>query len=354
MTDRRRMTIIPPLTEAEFVRFCAANPELEIDRDRSGVIVMSRKRKCRDDYGDWLLSQRGTISSDTDLDDDSPRIGAEIHRTSQDTQNLQALEALRDRLIRERESSEGARAAALNVAISALVSAIDILESLIAHEQGKPQKVTGRDMGTNDQRREYLTETAEDNNQSAVPLTAPFLALPARDISDYPETITAVEPEQIERVNRLVEGVVVDPDESQGNGAWTKNEQSGEMFWIGSIGSARVRIVDGLNGLWLQVDQTEPISVFDRLTEGYDWPKIEGLDDFELGPVRVVSVRLRELFRPFVIYLSKRDFAFVLKLLENPPAPNEKLKEAMRRYQSAIADSQTSDTKSISEIVDTE
>jgi hypothetical protein len=126
------------------------------------------------------------------------------------------------------------------------------------------------------------------------------------------------------------------------------------MFWSGSVGSAQVRIVNGINGLWLRVDQTAPISVFDRLLEGGDWPKIEGLDDFELGPVRVVSVRLRELFRPFVIYLSKRDFEFVLELLENPPAPNEKLKEAMRRSKNAIADSRTSDTKSISEIVDTE
>jgi hypothetical protein len=158
------------------------------------------------------------------------------------------------------------------------------------------------DMGTNDERRKYLTETAED------------------------------------------------PDESPCDGAWTKDEQSGELIWSGSIGSAQVRIVDGLNGLWLQVDQTQPISVFDRLTEGYDLPKIEGLDDFELGPVRVLSVRLRELFRPFVIYVSKRDFRFVLKLLDKPPTPNKKLKEAVRRYQRAIADLQTSDTKSISEI----
>jgi hypothetical protein len=237
MTDRRRMTINPPLTEAEFARFCAVNPDLEIDRDPSGVIVMSRKRKCRDDYGDWLLSQRGTISSDTDLDDDSPRVGTEIPRIAEDTENLQELDALRDRL---------------------------------------------------------------------------------------------------------------------GDGAWSKDEQSGEMFWSGSIGIAQVRIVDGLIGLWLQVDQTEPISVFDRLTEGCDWPKIEGLDDFELGPVHVVSVRLRELFRPFVIYLSERDYELVLELLEKPPAPNEKLKEAVRSYQGAIADFRTSDTKSISEIVDTE
>jgi uncharacterized protein DUF1778 len=158
------------------------------------------------------------------------------------------------------------------------------------------------DMGTNDERREHLTETAQD------------------------------------------------PNESPCNGAWIKDEQSGELSWSGSIGSAQVRIVDGLNGLWLRVDQTQPISAFDRLTEGYDWPKIEGLDDFELGPVRVLSVRLRELFRPFVIYVSKRDFEFVLERLDKPPTPSERLKEAMLRSQSAIADSQTSNTKSISEI----
>ena len=110
MTDRRRMTINPPLTEAEFARFCAANPALEIDRDPTGVIVMSSKRKCRDESIDWLLSQRETVSSDIDLDDDGrPGIGTEIHRIAQDRENLQALEALRDRFIRLRETSEGAR-----------------------------------------------------------------------------------------------------------------------------------------------------------------------------------------------------------------------------------------------------
>lgn len=189
---------------------------------------------------------------------------------------------------------------------------------------------------------------------SSVPLKTPIFALPAKDISDSPEIVTAAEPELIEGVNHLVDGVVVDSNISPGDGAWTKDEQSGEMFWTRSIGSAPVRIVDGQNGLWLRVDQTEPASVFDRLSKGNDWPKIEGLDDCGLGPVRVVSEQLRELFRPFVIYLSKRDFEFLLELLENPPAPNERLKEAMRRYQSAITDSKTTDTKSISEIVDTE
>ena len=169
-------------------------------------------------------------------------------------------------------------------------------------------------------------------------------------ISEALAMMAAAEPELIERINRLFEGAVVDPDEFPGDGTWTKDEQSGEMFWIGSSYSAQVGVIDGQNGLWLRVNQTVPIFVFDRLSEGYDWPKIEGLDEFELGPVRVASVQLRELFRPFVINLSKRDFEFSLEQLENPPAPNEKLKEAARRHHSAIADSQVSDTKSISEI----
>jgi hypothetical protein len=73
MTDRRTMTIHPPLAEGKFARFCAANPDLNIDRDPSGVIVMSRKRPCGDGYGEWLLAQRGTVSSDIGLDDDKRR-----------------------------------------------------------------------------------------------------------------------------------------------------------------------------------------------------------------------------------------------------------------------------------------
>ena len=52
--------------------------------------------------------------------------------------------------------------------------------------------------------------------------------------------------------------------------------------------------------------------------------------------------------------LSDRDIQVLLEMIKNPPAPNEKLKQAVLRYQSASVDSQTSDTKSISEIVDTE
>jgi len=349
MTFKHRMIINPPLTEAEFARFCAANPDLEIDRDPSGVIVMNNERKRLDNSVDWLLSHRGPLSSDTDPNGDRPSIGVEFARIAQAKEDIQALNTLRDWLLRLQETSDHARAATLDVAIRALAGAIDILNSVIAHEQRLPQKVTSRDMDTNNQRRKQLTETAEGNNKSAAPLTASFLALPAKDITDFPETTTAVEPELIERINRLVEGVGVDPDESPGDGVWTEDEQSGEMFWIGSIGRVQVRIVDGQNGMWIRVNQTKPASVFERLSEGYDWPKIEGLDDFELGPVRVVCVQLRKLFRPFVIYLSNRDFEFLLEQLENPPAPNEKLKEAMRCYLSEIADSRTSDTKWISE-----
>ena len=52
------------------------------------------------------------------------------------------------------------------------------------------------DMGMNDQRRDYLIERAADQ------------------------------------------------DETLGDGAWTKDEQSGEMFWSGSIGRAQVRITN--------------------------------------------------------------------------------------------------------------
>jgi hypothetical protein len=62
------------------------------------------KRKCCDEYVDWLLSQRGRVSSDIDLDDDRPAIGTEIHHIAQDAENLNACETRRDPLIREQES----------------------------------------------------------------------------------------------------------------------------------------------------------------------------------------------------------------------------------------------------------
>jgi hypothetical protein len=132
MTDKRRAD--PSLTDAELARVRAAYPDLEINRDPSGIVIMSRKSARGDDYADWLLSQRGTISREIDLEDDRPKIETDTHRGAQDSEILQALEGLRDRLVREQETSEGVHAAALNVAIRALVNAIDILDSLIAHE----------------------------------------------------------------------------------------------------------------------------------------------------------------------------------------------------------------------------
>ncbi|MFY9854577.1 MAG: DUF1778 domain-containing protein [Terracidiphilus sp.] len=52
--------------------------------------------------------------------------------------------------------------------------------------------------------------------------------------------------------------------------------------------------------------------------------------------------------------LSDHDIQVLLEMIKKPPAPYEKLKEAMRHYYSAISDSQTSDARSISKIVDTE
>jgi hypothetical protein len=92
MGNARRLTFNPPLTEAEFEGFCAANPGLEIDRDPSGVIVVRRRREGRDDYGDWLLSQRGTISSEIDLDDDErSSVRTKVHNIVQHMENLQEL-----------------------------------------------------------------------------------------------------------------------------------------------------------------------------------------------------------------------------------------------------------------------
>jgi len=58
---------------------------------------MSRKREGGDDYADWLLSQRGTVSRDIDLDADMSGIRIEILRGAQDTENLQASDTKRSR-----------------------------------------------------------------------------------------------------------------------------------------------------------------------------------------------------------------------------------------------------------------
>jgi hypothetical protein len=253
MADKRRTD--PSLTEAEFARLRAAYPDLEINRDASGIIVMSRKQTGGDDYGDWLLSQRGTVSSDIDLDAAMSGAGTEIDRCAQDKDNLRAFGALRDRLTGERETAKGAQATALNVAIRALSSAIDVLDSVIAHEQGMPQKVACGDRDTYDQRREFLNDAG-----------------------------------------RPVE-----------------------------------KALDELGGDPVKRNLAEAIIAAGQI----------------IGVV-VANAKIQSL------ELSERDTQLLLEMITNPPAPNEKLKEAMRSYLSLVADSQASDTKSISKIVDTE
>ena len=70
---------------------------------------------------------------------------------------IRALSKLRDRLILDLSVTENPEdRGALNIAIRSLINAIDIQESLIKFEQGKPQRKTARDMDTYDQRKEYL------------------------------------------------------------------------------------------------------------------------------------------------------------------------------------------------------
>lgn len=253
MTDTRRAD--PSLTEAELARVRAAYPDLEITRDPSGIVIMSRKHARGDDYADWLISQRGTVSTGIDLDAAMWGAGTEVDRCAEDKDNLRALGELRDRLTGERETAKGAQATALNIAIRALVSAIDILDSVIAHEQGIPQKVAGRDKDTYDQRREFLNDTAQHVEKALGELGGD----PAK--------------------RNLAEAIIA----------------AGQI--IGAV---------------------------------------------------VANSQIQTL------ELSERDTQLLLEMIKNPPAPNEKLKEAMRSYLSLVADSQPSDTKSISEIVDTE
>jgi uncharacterized protein (DUF1778 family) len=256
MANLRRLTINPPLTDAEFAGLCAANPGLKIDREPTGVIFIRRKRKERRNYGDWLLSQRGTVSSEIDLDDaETPSVGTEVHYITKDTETLRALEVLEGRLIREREISEGAHATALNVAIRALASHIDILESPIEHELGIPPKVTGRDMDTYDRRRKFLTDAGQP-------------------------------------VEKALEVLGRDPAE--------------RIVAEGSVAASQI------------------ISAF-----------IANSKTHAFG-------------------LSDRDIRLLLDMIKNPPAPNEKLRQAVRQYLTAIADPPTSDTQSVSEIRDTE
>lgn len=70
---------------------------------------------------------------------------------------MRALSKLRNRLTHELEVAVSPEdRGALNVAIRSLISAIDIQETLIRHEKGKPPKKTARDMDTYAQRAEYL------------------------------------------------------------------------------------------------------------------------------------------------------------------------------------------------------
>ncbi len=66
---------------------------------------MSRKSKCRDEYVAWLLSQRGTVSPDIDLDDDRVEINIDVQQLTENADNREAQERLQHPLIREREAS---------------------------------------------------------------------------------------------------------------------------------------------------------------------------------------------------------------------------------------------------------
>jgi hypothetical protein len=69
------------------------------------------------------------------------------------TKTIQALSEVKDRLSQELDTTfEPERKGALNISIRFLISAIDIQGTLIAFEQGKRQKITGRDMDTYDRR----------------------------------------------------------------------------------------------------------------------------------------------------------------------------------------------------------
>jgi hypothetical protein len=162
MANLRRLTFNPPLTEVEFAGFCAANPRLKIDRDPSGVIIVRSKRKQSVQRIDWVLCG-------LDLRDNKrPSVGAEVLHVTEDTETLQALEALEGRLSRERETSSGGHANALNIATRALISARDILESLMAYEQRMPQRSTSRDMDTYDQRRAHLNRVYRSADKTPI------------------------------------------------------------------------------------------------------------------------------------------------------------------------------------------
>jgi hypothetical protein len=77
--------------------------------------------------------------------------------------SLRALFKLRSRLTRELDAIvEPEDRGALNVAIRALMNAIDIQETLVRYQQGLPQKVTSRDYDTFEGREEHLNTIMSD------------------------------------------------------------------------------------------------------------------------------------------------------------------------------------------------
>jgi hypothetical protein len=73
------------------------------------------------------------------------------------TKNLRALFRPRSRLTHELDATmDPEDRGALNVAIRSLMNAIDIQETLIRYELGKPQKKANRDLDSYAQRQEYM------------------------------------------------------------------------------------------------------------------------------------------------------------------------------------------------------
>jgi len=115
MANLRRLTVNPPLTEAEFAGFCGANLDLKTDCEPSGVIILRRKRKRSDEHGDWVLSG-------IDLrDNERPSAGTGVGYIAEDTENLQAIEVLDGRLFRALETRRRRRPALYESLISRII-----------------------------------------------------------------------------------------------------------------------------------------------------------------------------------------------------------------------------------------
>ena len=65
-----------------------------------------------------------------------------------------------------------------------------------------------------------------DDRMESDDSVALFLELLAKDIANFPEKITALEPDCAQRIHRLVEGVVSDPEEPLGE----EDFLSGEIY----------------------------------------------------------------------------------------------------------------------------